>query len=390
LVGHVHPVADARAGAARQHQRQRRRAGQHLHLGFRAGGLDDLHRCRHALAVVGQAQVGRPDPPAQVPAGMGGMRWRHGPAQPGGFQGLPVVADAPMQHVHRRRADELRDEEVGGPVEELQRRAGLLDPALAHDDDLVGHGHGLDLVVGDVDGGGAQALVQLADLGTHLHTQLGVQVRQRFVEQEDLRVAHDGAPHRHALALPARELARVALEQLVQVEDARRVLDAAALLGVGHPRQREREAHVLAHGHVRVQRIALEHHRHVAFLGQQVVDDATVDADHPGADVLQPGEHAQQRGLAAARGADQHGERTVRDLDADLVQHRHRAELLAHPLDADGCHRAQPCASATLAPLAIEPTMASSTRMARAPSAASGAACAWPAAARANSRSSAA
>jgi hypothetical protein len=53
-----------------------------------------------------------------------------------------------------------------------------------------------------------QALVQLLDLGAHLHAQLGVEVGQRLVEQEDLGVAHDGAAHRHALALAARELAR--------------------------------------------------------------------------------------------------------------------------------------------------------------------------------------
>jgi hypothetical protein len=45
-----------------------------------------------------------------------------------------------------------------------------------HDHDLVGHGHGLDLVVGDVDRRRLQALVQFLDLGTHLHSQLGVEI----------------------------------------------------------------------------------------------------------------------------------------------------------------------------------------------------------------------
>src|SRR3546814_3632993 len=50
-----------------------------------------------------------------------------------------------------RRADEAGDEEVGGPGEHRVRIGDLLDLAVAHDDDAVGHGHGLDLVVGDVD-----------------------------------------------------------------------------------------------------------------------------------------------------------------------------------------------------------------------------------------------
>ncbi|RYF64383.1 MAG: ATP-binding cassette domain-containing protein, partial [Comamonadaceae bacterium] len=69
-------------------------------------------------------------------------------------------------------------------------RADLLDDAVVHHDDAVGHGHRFDLVVRDVDRGGLQPLVQRLDLGTHRHAQLGVEVRQRLVEQEHLGVAH--------------------------------------------------------------------------------------------------------------------------------------------------------------------------------------------------------
>ena len=111
------------------------------------------------------------------------------------------------------------DEQVVRPVVELERRADLLDQAVVHDHDLVGHGHRLDLVVGDVDRRGLEPLVQLLDLGAHLHAQLGVEVRQRLVEQEHLRVAHDGAAHGDALALAAGELARIALEVGAEAED---------------------------------------------------------------------------------------------------------------------------------------------------------------------------
>ncbi len=109
----------------------------------------------------------------------------------------------PVQQVHRRRPDEARHEHVRGPVVDLQRRSDLFDVARLHDDDLVGHGHRLDLVVGDVDRGGREPLVQFADFGAHLHPQLGIEVRQGFVEQEHRRVAHDGAAHRDALPLAA-------------------------------------------------------------------------------------------------------------------------------------------------------------------------------------------
>ena len=54
------------------------------------------------------------------------------------------------------------------------------------------------------------ALVQFLELDAHLHAQLGVEIGQRLVEQEDLGMAHDGAAERDALALPAGKLARLA------------------------------------------------------------------------------------------------------------------------------------------------------------------------------------
>ena len=120
-------------------------------------------------------------------------------------------------------------------VVQLQRRADLLDDAVVHDDDAVGHRHRLDLVVRDVDGGRLQPLVQRLDLGAHRHAQLGVEVGQRLVEQEHLGVAHDRAAHRHALALAAGQLARKAVEQRVEVEDAapRCATRSSIIFGVG-------------------------------------------------------------------------------------------------------------------------------------------------------------
>jgi hypothetical protein len=90
--------------------------------------------------------------------------------------------------------------------------------------------------------------------------------------------------------------------------------------------------------HVRVQRVVLEHHRDVALLGRQVVDLALADQDLAARDFLQPGDHAQQRGLAAARRADQHGEGAVGDVDVDAMQDRHLAEMLPDRSDRDTGH----------------------------------------------------
>jgi hypothetical protein len=61
--------------------------------------------------------------------------------------------------------------------------------------------------MGDIDHGGIDALVKGFDLRAQLHPQLGVKVRQRLIEQENLGVSDHGPAHRHPLALAAGALA---------------------------------------------------------------------------------------------------------------------------------------------------------------------------------------
>ncbi len=230
-----------------------------------------------------------------------------------------AVGDRDLDEVHRRGADEARHEEVGRPVVHVARRVDLLQQAVLEDRDPVAHGHGLDLVVGDVHGGDAEATLQPGDLGAGLHAQLGVQVRQRLVHEEDLRLAHDGAAHRHALPLAAGEGLGLAAQVLGEVEDAGRVLDLLPDLGLRHARDLQGEAHVVGDGHVRIERVVLEHHGDVPVLGRQVRHVAVADADRSAVDVLQAREHAQRGGFAAAGGADEDEELAVLDGDVELV-----------------------------------------------------------------------
>ena len=151
-----------------------------------------------------------------------------------------------FEEIHRRRTDEAGDELVVRMIVKLERRAHLLDDAVMHHDDLVGHGHGLDLVVGDIDRRGLEPLMQFLDLGAHGDAQLGIEIRQRLVEQEHLRIAHDGAAHGDALALTAGQLPGITVEQ-ARVRpriSAARLTCWSISLWVGAA-QLERKAHVL-------------------------------------------------------------------------------------------------------------------------------------------------
>ena len=70
--------------------------------------------------------------------------------------------------------------------------------------------------------------MQLRQLGAHADAQLGVEVRQRLVHEERLRLADDRAAHRDALALPAGQRGRLRVEQVVEPEQVGDLVDAAA------------------------------------------------------------------------------------------------------------------------------------------------------------------
>jgi len=115
---------------------------------------------------------------------------------------IAVRADDVGHHeVHRRRADESRHEQVPGTLVEHLGRVHLLQETVSQHGDPITHRHRLGLVVRDVDGRHAQVTLQARDLRTHLDAELRVEVRERLVHEEGLRLADDGTPHRDALAL---------------------------------------------------------------------------------------------------------------------------------------------------------------------------------------------
>ena len=206
-----------------------------------------------------------------------------------------------------------------GLVVHLPRRVALLQDAVLEHRDPVAHGHGLDLVVRDVDRGGAQPALQRGDLGARLHPQLGVQVGQRLVHAEHLRLAHDRPAHGHPLALATGERLRLAVQELLEVEDLGRFPDPLGDHVLGLAGDLEREAHVLADAHVRVERVVLEDHRDVAVLGRHVRHVPAADQDRALVDLLEAGEHAQRGGLPATGRPDQDEELPVVDLEVQRV-----------------------------------------------------------------------
>src|SRR5690606_2830116 len=86
------------------------------------------------------------------------------------------------------------------------------------------------------------------------------------------------------------------------------------------------------------ERVALEDHGEVAVLGFDVGDVVATDGEGARRDLLEPGDEPQRRRLAATRGADEHEELAVVDVEGEAVEGHHVIELLRCLDERDSRH----------------------------------------------------
>ncbi|MNP01130.1 hypothetical protein D3C76_929340 [compost metagenome] len=233
-------------------------------------------------------------------------------------------------------ADEIGHEGVARLFIEGARVGDLLNFALVEHRHPVRHGQRLALVVGHVDHGHTQALVDMLDLHLHVFAQLLVERAQRFVHQHQLRLEHQGTGQGHPLLLAARQLAGVALGEGVELDHAQHTLHPLADVGLAEVAHAQRKGQVLGHGHVREQRVVLEHHADVALVRRHVVDRAPGQLDFTGGGGFEAGQHHQAGGLARAGRAKQGEELALADIQVEVFDDQRLAVVaLLHTTEAD-------------------------------------------------------
>ena len=166
------------------------------------------------------------------------------------------------------------------------------------------------------------------DLQTRRGAQFSVEVRERFVEQQDGRFTHQRARERDALALAAGKLARPPIEQMRDTEQLRRPLDFLVDFGAGNALRLQWKSDVVSHRKMRIEAVALEHHGHAAGARWNIVDDVATDQEVAARLFLEPTDDAQIRRFATARRAEQHHELAVRHRQTDAIHSGNLAKFL--------------------------------------------------------------
>ena len=247
-----------------------------------------------------------------------------------------IVDGAPLDHVGL--AQEGGRETAVGVLVHLEGASHLFDEPLVHQHHAVGQGHRLGLVVRHHEGRDADAALQRAQLDLHFLAQLGVQRAHRFVEQQHRRLNHEGTRQGHALPLAAGQLARKAAGHRREMHQFERVGHPFATLGHGHAAHLQAEADVVGHGHVRKQRIALEHDAQPALAGLVVGDVAAVENDVAAGGRREACHHLQRGRLAAARRSEQAYELALRHRQAEVGYGGDVVVALVQPLEFEESH----------------------------------------------------
>ncbi len=165
----------------------------------------------------------------------------------------------------------------------------------------------------------------------HLTPQLQVERAERLVEQEQRRPVHDRAGERHPLLLTAGELAGPARRDVVELDEPQRLVRLRD--GIRDPSAPQSERDVLDHGHVRKQRIALEHRVDRTLVGLHGRHVLPADQDAPCRGIFESRDEAERRGLSASRRAEQREERPGRNEQIELFDRGEAGKDLADPLE---------------------------------------------------------
>ena len=247
--------------------------------------------------------------------------------------GEPV---APLRgsEVHLRGTHHLPDVGVHRVFVQLVRRSGLDDAAVAQHPDAFAHAERLELVWCRVQHRGSELAVQPLELRAHVVAEIGVEIGQGLVEEQQPRAANEGPADRDALLLASARGLRLAVQDMADAQHLRHFGHPRPDLGAGGPGFPERVGEILEDRKVRIESERLEHHRDAAIGRGDPCDLFPVEHDPPAVRHLQPRDDPKGSGLSGGARAEEAEELPVSDIQIETVERDDRAEPLPYALEA--------------------------------------------------------
>ena len=183
----------------------------------------------------------------------------------------------------------------------------------------VGHEHRLLDIVRDIEDGLARPLPEGEQLLHHEGAGLGIERREGLVHQQHRRVHRERARDAHALPHAARELMRVLVLEAAEAHLLDVPAGARRPLRHGQPQLLEAQLDIGLGGTPGKERELLEHRR-----GERLARAPLALEEHlPRAGGQEPGDEAEQGGLAAARGTQDGHELLGHGGEGDVLQRDH-------------------------------------------------------------------
>ena len=219
-------------------------------------------------------------------------------------------------------ADKGGNEDILRALVDVAGGANVLDNAVLHNGDTITDGHCLFLIVGDIHGGDANALLGVADDAAHLDTELCVQIGKRLVHQQHIRRDNQCTSQCDTLLLTAGKLVGHPVGILHDLHQVQKLICPLLHLGLVHLAVFQTECHIVPDGEVREDGIVLEHHADVALAGVHIVDALLVEEDVAALNGVEACDHTEKGGLAAAGGTQQGEQLTISDLQIQVRDDR--------------------------------------------------------------------
>jgi len=211
----------------------------------------------------------------------------------------------------------------------------LLQIPVAQQRNAVRHHHRFFLVVRDKQECDAQLSLQRLQLQLHVPAQVGVQRRERLVEQQQARPLDQCACQRHPLLLPAADASWLGVGERRHLHFGQRFSHALRNLARRNSFHPQSVRDVVPHRQVRKQRVTLEHGVDPSAVRRQQVEPVVAHPDFARGRRFKAGHQAQKRGLSRAALA-QHGEEfALGYLQRNIAQHVGFAETLRNGADGE-------------------------------------------------------